>query len=774
MHVAAADKTEQTTGTVHLFGPRILRSAKFKQFFKLVDKPQPASVPLAKRTLTYTPSDPSSAETSKHAVSSESSEVLSAQSGSDTNLTDEIHRLSINPQTSSPVSDDYQKSPDKSAKNGIALDPVSNSQSPALSIVHAGASSSSSSPSVIPVTRQSVSVQAVDSRSPSVNQSSHSLDVVTSCPSRSVSTVQSAWPLKYASIDSSTAPSFQPIDLPAAQVDQSLKYASDRSARTQFPQPFKSASAGQLLERVSSTASSVPSQSKTTGSFRSVSIYSPVSVTPSVQSQLWPTSLSRFSISSLPSLETPSILAPEPSDDPVPPFLSPVAASSWSASSLTSPSNSPPRASSVPFTKSIAASQIKDTHPKQAVSLQAAHVHSSAQTSPFPASRPSSVITTDSSTSTSFESLPPTSFIVTSAQVAMFQSTSSAQSSGSSEQVQASLSQQPAIVYRPPVPDNLAPRTFHGLPGESAETWYETYKLYVNARGLTLREELNLFPLFLRDRAADWYRSLATPPTTSALLEKAFRAQFAPTLLEKTFDAESVFSRAQQPGERVADYVVTMQRLAARLSSPETDNPTISADVLRSLVMRGLRPYIRRYVVQQNPKSMEEVLSSARAAEVSESVGSSESDKKIDALVAEVKNLGAQLVHQPAVSMVDRRSPTPERRRVTFGDEQVPQRQQPSRMGQRSVGRGSYRSTFRRRGTDRRDTEFAQQRGCQRCGRGTCSADNTCIVVQRNLSCYRCGRRGHLIATCRQGIRNENSQAAPRLMQGAQPPFESQ
>ena len=131
--------------------------------------------------------------------------------------------------------------------------------------------------------------------------------------------------------------------------------------------------------------------------------------------------------------------------------------------------------------------------------------------------------------------------------------------------------------------------------------------------------------------------------------------QFAPTLHEKTFDSESVFLCMRQPGERVADYIVVIQKLATRLSSPDAAEPTISAEVLRSLVMRGLRPYIRRYVIQRNPTSMDEVLASARAAEVSEAVGAADSDSKIDALVAEVKNLGERLAHQPAVSM--RREP---------------------------------------------------------------------------------------------------------------------
>lgn len=323
------------------------------------------------------------------------------------------------------------------------------------------------------------------------------------------------------------------------------------------------------------------------------------------------------------------------------------------------------------------------------------------------------------------------------------------------------MAQPPLVMYRPPVPDSLAPRTFHGLPGENAETWFDTYKLYVTARSLTLQEELNPFPIFLRDGAADWSRSFQTPLTSSAALEKAFRTQFAPTLLEKTFDVESVFSRVQQTGERVADYIVVMQKLASRLS--DGDAPTISADVLRSLVMRGLRPYIRRYVIQRNPKDMNEVLSAVRAAEVSESVGSTEADGKLDALVAEVKNLGAQLSRNTSVSLIDRRSPTPERRHVTFNDQQ-PQHQQPL-QNQRSTGRGNDRSTFRRRGTDHHHTSSAAA-ACHRRGRGTCAGNNSCIVVQSNLLWRICGMRGHLMATCRQGQRNDNNLAASQFNYG--------
>lgn len=336
-----------------------------------------------------------------------------------------------------------------------------------------------------------------------------------------------------------------------------------------------------------------------------------------------------------------------------------------------------------------------------------------------------------------------------------------ASSTGQSNQAQ------PAVIYRPPVPDSLAPRTFHGLPGENAESWLEMYKLYVRARALTALEEINLFPLFLRDGAADWYQSLQAPTNQDInLTTAAFKLHYAPSVLEKTFDIECVFSRTQQPNERVADYVVAMQKLASQLSS-SGEPVQISPDILRSLIMRGLRPHIKRHVVQQNPKTLTEVLNAARAAEISENVGATANDAKMDALMSEMKNLSLRFTPTPALSAVDRRSPTPERRRESetptlLGKRRVTFTEETGTTKQPAMSKSPVQLRGRGRFFSRRMQ--GNCRTCQRCGSVACAGGNNCYAVKQNLSCYQCGQRGHVSRMCRTRTPRGRSFQTPRAI----------
>ena len=103
-----------------------------------------------------------------------------------------------------------------------------------------------------------------------------------------------------------------------------------------------------------------------------------------------------------------------------------------------------------------------------------------------------------------------------------------------------------------------------------------------------------VFPLFLRDSAIEWYENLPEPEaikTDVSELMDSFKRIFCKSPLETLFDAESVFTRTQQPTETVREYVAQMRKLAKRI-------PDLDEKVLRSVVIRGLLPPIKAYVIQ--------------------------------------------------------------------------------------------------------------------------------------------------------------------------------
>ena len=146
IYVISADNSTPavpvTTGTVTSFSSRILRSAPFKRFFQLADKPPRA--PSSKRPQIYTASDSNSSDTSRRPTSSEPSEVVSTESIS--NLTTDLKRLSIDPHTSSPIADvsPLQNSRDQDVQSPSLGRPF-HGQPLALSSVYAASSLSTSS-----------------------------------------------------------------------------------------------------------------------------------------------------------------------------------------------------------------------------------------------------------------------------------------------------------------------------------------------------------------------------------------------------------------------------------------------------------------------------------------------------------------------------------------------------------------------------------------------------------------------------------------------------
>ena len=56
-----------------------------------------------------------------------------------------------------------------------------------------------------------------------------------------------------------------------------------------------------------------------------------------------------------------------------------------------------------------------------------------------------------------------------------------------------------------------------------------------------------------------------------------------------------------QPKESVEMYVATLQKLARQ-------SKEITADILKYAIISGLRPEIRRFVLQSNPGSIEDLI----------------------------------------------------------------------------------------------------------------------------------------------------------------------
>ena len=316
------------------------------------------------------------------------------------------------------------------------------------------------------------------------------------------------------------------------------------------------------------------------------------------------------------------------------------------------------------------------------------------------------------------------------------------------------------------VPDSFAPQSFTGT-NMDADTWLAHFQRYTEYRQLSENDIIAIFPLFLKEVAIDWYENLPTNVKRDhdALMSN-FKTYFGKSPLDYVFDEESVFSRTQKATEKVRDYVAQMQKLAKRI-------PGLDDDLLIWVIVKGLRPFIKASVIQHKAEvtTLADLLQHAKLAE---SAGAGTTDDNLDdaqirqlrdeirAGREEVQQLNARMTRM-TLSAVQQRSPTPTRRpqRVSFRRDEGWEEQRvggPNR-GATSFTRDNRRGQYRP-GNNNRMTQSSgygpgtMSRECSRCGRR--HTDNRpCPAV--GMTCFNCGRIGHLRARCFMGRRAQTN-----------------
>jgi hypothetical protein len=242
-------------------------------------------------------------------------------------------------------------------------------------------------------------------------------------------------------------------------------------------------------------------------------------------------------------------------------------------------------------------------------------------------------------------------------------------------------------------------------------------------------------------------------------LKKSLEERFKAPELLKWQEAATVWTRAQALDEGTDSYVSSMLKLAKRVPIASDDSQLLYA------VMKGLRPAIRAYVMQQKCKTIDELLIAARIAELS----SSPMDAAISALADQVREEQqrnrdelrdiAKQMQSLTVQTIDNnttgnrsRSPTPGRnfnRRVRF--------QSPSSGSATSTPTQQRRQLGPRKAKPNRTWNLRQEtsqtfQSCGQCGKPR-FPNHRCAAI--NVVCFNCGKRGHLSAVCRTGRRSQ-------------------
>lgn len=187
-------------------------------------------------------------------------------------------------------------------------------------------------------------------------------------------------------------------------------------------------------------------------------------------------------------------------------------------------------------------------------------------------------------------------------------STSSISQTDSSEEISDSHKQNSKSMDHTSIPSSLCPEPFSGHENDDASIWLNRIHIYTQLRAWSPEQTLNAFPLFLRDAAAIWYDTL--DPTKKATVEnltQAFKERYFPHTTLRWVKLDQFNTRQQQPDESTTTYTQKMIKLGKDIDKSDKE--------IMEACVRGYRPYIKTYVLEKEPKSLEEALRFARVAE---------------------------------------------------------------------------------------------------------------------------------------------------------------
>ena len=286
------------------------------------------------------------------------------------------------------------------------------------------------------------------------------------------------------------------------------------------------------------------------------------------------------------------------------------------------------------------------------------------------------------------------------------------------------------------IPNALAPDPFYGRPNEDARLWLACFEQFASVKGWSEATRHGSFPLFLKERARQWYEDLpSSDKRSSQAMREAFLKRYTPHPSMKWVNLRLFHERRQLPTEPVEDFFAEQRKAGRELGKSETD--------IMETIVGGLLPQISKFVMLRAPRSVQEALDLALTAQVLETPTSDTTSVHIAELTDKIGQLGATL------DEVKRRMERP------------PGISNPNRSPQwsnnqnfrRTGGPGSPRGTDRgRQGPQWQQTRpqplspFSRQSlGCYACGGG--HQTNFCRF--KTVKCHNCGRIGHLSRVCR-------------------------
>ena len=263
----------------------------------------------------------------------------------------------------------------------------------------------------------------------------------------------------------------------------------------------------------------------------------------------------------------------------------------------------------------------------------------------------------------------------------------------------------------------------------------------------------------MRDAASSWFSSLDEKLRDDyRTVIKHFEDRYLPAPISRWKRASEIWSRDQRQTESVDDYYADMLRKARDIDQDVSEEDPMT----RYAIMRGLRPTLRTYVMQQNPRTTTELLEAAKIAEATVTDSAPSFNTEILDAISRLEQRVTNSINNDRDNrrVTFNRSPSQPRRDTRrYRDDDNTARRSPT--PRRSWGRPAPTTPppaarYQQQTTPGFVPRYQQpmmptttqqpvQPGCTRCGRlhlpGNC--------VARGKLCRNCGKMNHFAICCR-------------------------
>ena len=160
-----------------------------------------------------------------------------------------------------------------------------------------------------------------------------------------------------------------------------------------------------------------------------------------------------------------------------------------------------------------------------------------------------------------------------------------------------------------PMPDlSIAPTVFSGGPGEDVNDWCRYVQRYLAYKAMPKHNASQMIALLLRGKALTWFNETYqdNPPEEPNDILVAIQKHFAIKPTAKWKHLQLLWN-TKQGDSSVDDYIAHMVKMATKVG--------ITGDELVHPVIQGMKPEIRSFVLQKEPKTLAEVNNAAQLAE---------------------------------------------------------------------------------------------------------------------------------------------------------------